>query len=66
MRFTRRKLVGILAASPALAQVASKVPPVGVPETGSKKAVQDVHSVSERLAQIEVPMNIEPAFAFKA
>jgi hypothetical protein len=85
MRFSRRKLVALMAAAPAIAQVAShqvtsppvtsKIPPQGAPapaeapatpEARLKKASDDIHAVSERLAQIEVPMDIEPAFSFRA
>ena len=80
MRFTRRKLVALMAAAPAIAQVTSphvtsKLPPQGAPappeplatpEARLKKASGDIHAISERLAQIEVPMDVEPAFSFRA
>ena len=59
---------------PLLGQVTSKAPPQGAPappkpnatpEEKLKKAYADVRSVSDDLSKIEVPMNIEPAFAFK-
>jgi hypothetical protein len=74
-RFTRRKWVALVAAAPALAQVTSKTPPQGAPappvssatpEERAKKALDDIHATSERLSQIEVPMDVEPAFAFSA
>ena len=75
MRFTRRKWAALMTAAPALAQVTSTNPPQGAPapaeaattpEARMNKAVSDIRAVSERLSQIEVPMNAEPAFAFKA
>lgn len=57
------------------AQSTSKIPPQGAPappappatpEARLQKAYADVHDTSVRLSQIEVPMNVEPAFAFKA
>ena len=67
-------LAGALGVAPALTQVTQKVPPTGVPappapatpEQRLQKAYADVHAVSVQLSQIEVPMNIEPAFAFRA
>ena len=76
-RITRRQwtagLAAAVGAAPALAQVTSKVPPAGAsaaappsatPEQTLQKAYADVHDVSVRLSQIEVPMDVEPAFAF--
>ncbi len=59
--------------APAIAQVTSKVPPQGAPapaqpaatpEQKLQKAYSDVKKLSDRLSQIEVPMDVEPAFAF--
>jgi hypothetical protein len=64
-----------VAATPAAAQVASHVPPQGAPappqppatpEAKVQEANADVRDNSQRLAQIEVPMNVEPASVFKA
>lgn len=72
-RFTRREWTALLGVSPLLAQVTSK-PPEGAPapapasatpEEKLKKAYADVRTVSDRLSQLPVPMDIEPAFAFK-
>jgi hypothetical protein len=57
---TRRQWTALLAASPLVAQVAA------TPEQKVEKANADVRQVSQRLAEIEVPMNIEPAFRFTA
>jgi hypothetical protein len=70
---TRRQWTALLGAAPLVAQVASK-PPQGAPapapasttpEEKLKKAYADVRQVSDRLSHLEVPMDIEPAFAFK-
>ena len=67
------------AALPLAAQVqkpptTEKTPPLGSPAPAApgtdpaaklSKAVDDVRKVSERLAQMEVPMNVEPAFLFR-
>jgi hypothetical protein len=74
-RLSRRQWAMLIAATPAVAQVTSKVPPQGSPapaQPGSTpdqqydKAVDDIRNTSRRLAAIEVPMNVEPAFSFKA
>jgi hypothetical protein len=73
-RITRRELTALLGAAPLAAQVTQKTPPQGAPapapgaataEQKLQKAFADVHEVSDRLAQVEVPMDIEPAFAFR-
>ena len=60
-------------ALPASAQVTSKTPPEGAPapaptaatpEQKLQKAYADVHETSERLAKIEIPMDVEPSFTF--
>jgi hypothetical protein len=70
---TRRQWTGLVGTGPLLGQVTSK-PPQGAPapapasatpEEKLKKAYSDVREISERLSRIEVPMNVEPAFAFK-
>jgi len=71
-----KRLAAIVAAIPAsAAQVTQKVPPQGAPappaapatpEQRLQKAYADVHAVSDQLSKLEVPMNIEPAFAFRA
>lgn len=59
----------------ATAQVPSKKPPLGVPapappaatpEQKLQDAYASVKKTSDRLAQIEIPMDVEPAFAFHA
>ena len=72
-RMTRRQLTALLGVSPLLAQVESKVPPKGVPvvppaptpEARMEKANAAVHAISDRLSKIDVPIALEPAFAFK-
>ena len=77
---TRRQWTTALGAALPLAAQVSKppvtheIPPLGSPtpspgaadrEAKLKKAVADVQQVSERLSQMEVAMNVEPAFAFR-
>ncbi len=70
--WTKRVAVG-LAAVPVAAQVAQKNPPQGAPapatpaatpEERMQKAQADIRSVSDQLSKLEVPMDVEPAFAF--
>ena len=74
MRITRRQCTALLTATPLVAQVTQKVPPVGAPappqppatpQQKLEKAYADVHDVSDRLSKIELPTNVEPAFAFR-
>jgi hypothetical protein len=72
-------MAALLTATPLAAQVAAppvsqKAPPLGAPTPATlsatldqklQKAYDDVRQVSERLSKLEVPMNVEPAFAFK-
>lgn len=78
-RVSRRRITALLTTAPLAAQIASppttqKTPPQGAPAPAPpsatpdqrlQKAYDDVHRVSARLAKLEVPMNIEPSFAFK-
>jgi hypothetical protein len=73
-RITRRSWTALLAVSPLLGQVTQKRPPEGAPKPAAptatpeqrrQKAMADVKQVSDRLTQLEVPMDIEPAFAFR-
>ena len=78
-RISRRRMAALLAATPLAAQVTSppttqKAPPLGAPtpappsatpEQKLEKANDDVRQISVRLSKLEVPMNVEPAFAFK-
>jgi hypothetical protein len=72
MKLTRRNWAALLAAgplvAPLIAQVSSAPPtlPATTPDQRSAKAVDDVRKVSDRLAQTEVPMTVEPAFSFRA
>lgn len=74
-RLTRRQWTLLAAALPAAAQVTSKVPPQGAPapaqpaatpEQKLQKAYADIREVSDKLSKIEVPMDAEPAFLFRA
>ncbi|HEY3935883.1 MAG TPA: hypothetical protein VGL97_00510 [Bryobacteraceae bacterium] len=57
---TRRQWTALLAASPLLAQAPAPLAPK------VQNANADVQQTSQRLAEIELPMNIEPAFRFTA
>jgi hypothetical protein len=66
---SRREWTAGLIAVPLVAQVAStppKTPPETAAEPAGKSALDDVRQVGEKLAQIEVPMSVEPAFSFRA
>jgi hypothetical protein len=79
MQMSRRRLAALLVTTPLAAQVASppttqKTPPLGAPapapasttaEQKLQNAYHGVRQISERLSKLEVPMNVEPAFAFK-
>ena len=68
-RISRRQLAILLAISPLAAQ--TPPPPAvagasqGSPETLAQ-AVDDVRQSSERLQKMVIPMDVEPAFSFKA
>lgn len=79
-RLTRRQWTAAISVALPLSAhaqnppVTEKTPPLGSPAPAAiaadadaklKKAVDDVRKVSERLAQMEVPMNTEPAFLFR-
>ena len=74
MNVTRRRMATFLAAVPlaaartGVAQVTSTVQATAAttPEQRMAKANAEVRKVSDRLAQTEVPMAIEPAFTFRA
>ena len=73
LRMTRRQWTAFIGAAPLLAQVTSKppqgapipAPPSATPEEKLKKAYADVREISEKLTRIQVPMDVEPAFAFE-
>jgi hypothetical protein len=57
---TRRNWAALVAAVPMAAQIAS-TPPAPAPSPAD-----DARKTSEQLAQIEIPMSLEPAFLFRA
>ena len=63
---TRRQWVAVTAAAPLVAQVDTKAPPNAPAPQSLDKAKADVQKVSQQLAELEVPMNVEPAFHFSA
>ena len=66
--FTRREWTALLSAVPMAAQTGPlpAAPTTPSSSSGLEKAIEGVNKVSSRLAQLEVPMNVEPAFSFKA
>ena len=65
MTLTRRQWGALLGASPLLTRAAAQAPPTP-PQQKPEKPEAGVRDVSQRLAEIEVPMDIEPAFRFTA
>lgn len=73
-RLTRRSWGALVAGAPLIAHVAAQQPPssplagpeAASPEQRLAKATDDIRKVSDRLAQTEVPMQVEPAFLFRA
>ncbi len=73
---TRRQWTAlVVAAAPLAAQVTTTTPPSGspapaqapaTPEERLQKAYAEIHKTSGMLFKIEVPMTLEPAFAFRA
>jgi hypothetical protein len=59
---SRRSLALLVGAVPLLAQTPTPAPP----EQSLQKALADVHGVSQRLSETEVPLDVEPAFIFRA
>ena len=62
--WTKRLAVG-LAAVPVAAQSPSPATPAATPEQRMQKAQADIRAVSDQLSKLEVPMDVEPAFAFR-
>jgi hypothetical protein len=68
-RFTRRELAALLSVSPLIAQSVPPAPPQPKSEAAPatpQKAADDVRQASEKLRALTVPMDVEPAFSFKA
>lgn len=70
-----KRAVAAVAVAPVAAQVTQKVPPIGAPaapkspatpEQRLQKAYADIRATSDQLSKLEVPMDVEPAFAFRA
>jgi hypothetical protein len=62
---TRREWGGlIVAAVPLAAQTTVQVPAPTAPADAAAKAVADVQQTKQKLAELQVPMNIEPSFRF--
>jgi hypothetical protein len=64
VRFTRRELTKLLAVLPLAAQT---TPPAKKPAPQTvQQAIDLVAESREKLRVLDVPMNMEPAFSFKA
>ena len=72
---TRRQWAALMAVAPIGAQVTSTKPPQGTPapakpaatpEQKLQKAYADIRAVSASLSKTQVPMDLEPAFSFRA
>jgi hypothetical protein len=63
---TRRQLASLLAATPLIAQTPQPSTTAAPPPDPTAKAAADLAKVTQRLAEIELPMNVEPAFRFTA
>jgi hypothetical protein len=61
---TRREWSALLAVAPLAAHSAVQVPTAAAPGQAAAKAVADVQQTKQKLAEIQVPMNIEPSFRF--
>lgn len=73
-KVSRREWAALLAVAPALSQVTSTVPPQAAGASAAKgksrqairdEALDGVRKASQRLSEIEVPMDVEPAFSFR-
>ncbi len=59
----RRRWLWVVGTTPLLAQTPT---PAVTPEQRMQKASADVRQVSDKLAAMEVPMDVEPSFRFVA
>ena len=67
MKLTRRKLMGAMISGAALAQTQPPQAPPASPDEELKAAVKaEAQRRAEVLAEFPVPMQVEPAFEFKA
>lgn len=64
MKLTRRQMVAALAPAMAVAQAPSPAP--STPADELKAAEARLKANSEALAKLQVPMDTEPAFQFRA
>ncbi|HLH43457.1 MAG TPA: hypothetical protein VKV74_10750 [Bryobacteraceae bacterium] len=72
MRINRRNLVGILAGAGPLAW--AQAPPAPAPKQATRAAADpellsardDLKFATQRIAQVELPRSVEPAFHFRA
>jgi hypothetical protein len=67
LRLSRRRWVLLMGSAPLLAQTAAQTPsPRVAPEQRVEKVKNSVRENIDKLAAIEVPMNVEPSFRFVA
>ena len=66
MTITRREWAALFGALPLVGQTPVQAPAPAASPEGIEKATADVREVSQRLAEVELPLNIEPAFRFVA
>jgi hypothetical protein len=66
MKLTRRELVGAVISGAALAQTQPAQSPPATPEEESKFVAAEAQRRAEVLAEFPVPVQVEPAFEFKA
>ena len=65
MKLTRRKLMGAIISGAALAQTQPQAPPA-TPDEEAKFVAAEAQRRAEALAEFPVPMQVEPAFEFRA
>jgi hypothetical protein len=61
---TRREWSALIAVAPLAAQTPAKVPAPAISGQAVAKAIADVQQTKQKLAELQVPMNIEPSFRF--
>jgi hypothetical protein len=66
MTLTRRQWGVLIGTSPLLTRAAAQTPPAPPAQQKSEKPDAEIRETSQRLAEIEVPMDVEPAFRFTA
>ena len=60
MKLTRREMAALLAATPAQAQTPA------TPGEELRAALEQIRTNSQAFAKVQLPLTVEPAFAFRA